>query len=378
MARYGLLTMLLGLPLFVFAQSARQIDSGSAVGTWTNGTYPNERLELQGNGQFVLDEHGQHVDGRWELQSKILVLHLPGGSVATAQWDGSAFIDSEQKHWVHGEAALAAAKPLPAAVPPAPSGSPGTNGTSRVASLPALTVELNARFKPTKLTADSSDIVTPGTILVLQKDGLLMYSIDTKVPPTSTYKDGKVGMGFGTTMAINIELGQLQPGATTSNVPQRKFVTGEKFWVLSTAAKDDGVILKVYSDPYNDIRYYGQLKIPFQKHVVPPVDDVMKTIAEVVTIQPADDSSAGPAQPPPPAPQQSIQTAVAPPPISPPPPPADALVPPPKTISLGQTVEQVVSILGQPQKVLKLGAKEIYSYTDVKVTFVNGKVTDAQ
>jgi hypothetical protein len=64
--------------------------------------------------------------------------------------------------------------------------------------------------------------------------------------------------------------------------------------------------------------------------------------------------------------------------IAPPPPPADEPAPGPKTISLGQTKDLVVANLGQPDKIAKIGSKEIYSYKDLKVTFVNGKVTDVQ
>ena len=157
--------------------------------------------------------------------------------------------------------------------------------------------KLNSQFKLTKLTADNTDIVTAGSVLVLHKDGLLMFSIDTKVPPTSTYKDGKLSMGFGTTLATDLALGQLQPGANCSNVPQRKFVAGEKFWVVGLAVKNDGVILVVYSDPYQDVRYYGQVKFPFQKHSIPPADEELKNIAEVLTVQP-DDNAAENAPPP--------------------------------------------------------------------------------
>jgi hypothetical protein len=45
---------------------------------------------------------------------------------------------------------------------------------------------------------------------------------------------------------------------------------------------------------------------------------------------------------------------------------------------MGQTTDEVVAILGQPEKILNLGAKQIYVYKDLKVTFVKGKVTDAQ
>jgi len=49
-----------------------------------------------------------------------------------------------------------------------------------------------------------------------------------------------------------------------------------------------------------------------------------------------------------------------------------------QTIELGQTIEQVQSILGQPEKVVNLGAKQIYLYKDLKVTFLNGKVSEVQ
>jgi uncharacterized protein YcfJ len=65
-------------------------------------------------------------------------------------------------------------------------------------------------------------------------------------------------------------------------------------------------------------------------------------------------------------------------PIPPPPPPPDQPQAPPKTISLGQTTDQVVAILGQPETIAKAGNREIYSYKYLKVTFTGGKVTDIQ
>ncbi len=232
--------------------------------------------------------------------------------------------------------------------------------------------KLNSEFKLTKTTADKSDIVTAGSILVLQKDGLLMCSFDTKAPPTSTYKNGKISMGFGATLAWGVEA-----GVDLSQVPQRKFVAGEKFWVTGFNIQDDGVVFQFYSDPFQDVRYYGQLKFPFPKHVMPAAAEEVKTIAEVLTVQPDETAAATPSQPPaPPQPPVQQQQAMAP--IPPPPPPSDAPPPQPKTISLGQTKDQVVAIFGQPQKVVSLGTKELYYYPDMKVTFIRGKVTDVQ
>ncbi len=61
--------------------------------------------------------------------------------------------------------------------------------------------------------------------------------------------------------------------------------------------------------------------------------------------------------------------------IPPPPPPADAA---PPTIAVGQTVDQVTAAFGQPTRVAKLGAKQIFYYKDMKVTFTNGKVSNVE
>ena len=48
------------------------------------------------------------------------------------------------------------------------------------------------------------------------------------------------------------------------------------------------------------------------------------------------------------------------------------------TISLGQSTADVVGMLGNPKQVINLGAKQIYVYDRMKVTFLNGKVTDVE
>ena len=42
------------------------------------------------------------------------------------------------------------------------------------------------------------------------------------------------------------------------------------------------------------------------------------------------------------------------------------------------TVEQVEAAFGPPDKKVTIGAKMIYVYRDLKITFTNGKVSDAQ
>ena len=50
----------------------------------------------------------------------------------------------------------------------------------------------------------------------------------------------------------------------------------------------------------------------------------------------------------------------------------------PQTIEKGQTTDQVQGSLGKPDKIVNLGAKQIWVYKDLKVTFLNGKVSDVQ
>ena len=49
-----------------------------------------------------------------------------------------------------------------------------------------------------------------------------------------------------------------------------------------------------------------------------------------------------------------------------------------KTIALGQTRLEVEAILGKPERIVDLGAKVTYVYKDMKVIFVDGKVSDVQ
>ena len=221
--------------------------------------------------------------------------------------------------------------------------------------------KLNAQFVLAQLTADKTDIVKPGSIFVLEKDGLLMCSTDTKVPPTRFYKDGSIALPLAGDMGWDISLKYAQPGATSANVPKREAAAGEKLFVSRILVKNEGVIFQFYSERYENVRYYGQLVFPYDKKAIPPAEDLLKTIAEVVTLQAP--GSAG---------------AKTPPPVPPPPPPPDTPPPPPKTITLGQTKDQVVAAFGQPQKVATVGAKEIDYYPDMKVTLVNGKVTDVE
>ncbi len=57
---------------------------------------------------------------------------------------------------------------------------------------------------------------------------------------------------------------------------------------------------------------------------------------------------------------------------------SDAAASTANTIALGQTPEQVVAILGAPENKVDLGAEKIFIYKEMKIVFVDGKVSDVQ
>ncbi|MGA2888343.1 MAG: hypothetical protein ABSE51_09855 [Terracidiphilus sp.] len=244
--------------------------------------------------------------------------------------------------------------------------------------------KLASQIKLTKTAADRSDIVTAGDVVVLHKDGLKMCSSTSLYAFPNSYSDG-VLLANNNTRAKDLAKSFLRKSmpfgsgandAAGNGCPSRKFVAGEKFWITGIALQKDGIVVSTFSDPYNDVRYYGEIKFPFPKSSVPAVDDFVKTVSEVITVQPADDKGDQANQGGQPA--QSPQSTAAPAQmqaIAPPPPPADA---PPPTIALGQTVDQVTAAFGQPQRMAKLGVKQIFYYKDMRVTFTNGKVSNVE
>jgi hypothetical protein len=248
----------------------------------------------------------------------------------------------------------------------------------------AIQKKLESVYTITQPTADKTDIVTAGSILVLQKGNLVMTEATKADVNQNKYQDGKI-----TQNALSNTRGFLRkiPGvAPPANAPNlRTFVKGEKMWVTKIEIKDNAVVMELFTDQMGDFRYRALLTF-FGKGPLPSPDQVAQTVAEVFTVQPADnaaptgDQAAAPAAAPAvaAAPAPAPAAAAAPPPIPPPPPPPDEPAAPPKTISLGQTIDEVVANFGQPTKKAKVGTKDIYYYPDLKVTFVNGKVSDVQ
>jgi hypothetical protein len=260
--------------------------------------------------------------------------------------------------------------------------------------------------------ADNTDIAITGSVLILQKKGFSAGAAANKVPTQNTYQDGQIKAGAATTARRLGGLSRLGavPGlgslagvagvagsAAGAAGASRDFVNGEKLYVtqISVDRSKDAVAFYLISDAYGDAgRYKGSLTFQFSKGTLGSADlaQVQPVIAQVFRIAPSDQNAATPqggqqapaapvapaAYQPPLAPvaqaQPEAPLALIPP---PPPPPPDPVVET-KSIEVGQTKDQVTAILGKPDKTFKAGTKEIYQYKDIKVTFVNGKMTDAQ
>lgn len=204
-------------------------------------------------------------------------------------------------------------------------------------------------------TASDNQVSTPGSVLVIQKDGMLgdaMTGMRIGATPNN-YKDGHFKHG-----ALNAI------GVMHTSGGSRPFQVGERVYLLKIDVRDTEVVFDVLScTAISGAVYRSTVSFQFGKGYLDNADTakIQQTIGEVFSVE----SGA--------AAQSVDQQQMAP--IKPPAPPPDQ---PPPAIELGQTPEQVVAIMGQPQKVVKLADKEIYVYKDLKVTFKNGKVSDVE
>jgi len=226
--------------------------------------------------------------------------------------------------------------------------------------LEAIYQELVSMYPPAKATADGTDLVTAGAVLVLQKDNLVMNKVDQPYPIPNVYKNGAIAQSglFGALSKLT-----LNAPAGGSN-PNRTFVTGEKFWVTKITLYPDRAELVCLSDPIQDQRYHALLRFPFPKGSTPAADDVLASVAEVVKVDAGDGGGGGG------GPDQSATSRGA--------PAAAPATAETKTIAVGQSRDQVISNFGVPSKIVQLGKKEIDYFPGMKVTFVSNKVTDVE
>jgi len=233
---------------------------------------------------------------------------------------------------------------------------------------PSLQEQLKAQYKIVKTSADANGLVVvdPGTVLDVQKGGLL------GVPP--------VGAIFCPAKFQDNDL-KAPNGFCAAMVKQnsRYLQVGEKVYPLKIEVnldKDKVSFQVIECDSCNGVQqpsfYKSEVVFQFAKGALRsmPVPQVEDAIGKVLSIDSGGDSDNSNTQ----GGQQDNnnqggggggQQQQGPP-------------QEPQQIEKGQTPDQVKAALGNPDKIVNLGAKQIYVYKDLKVTFLNGKVADVQ
>src|ERR1700675_4976508 len=244
-----------------------------------------------------------------------------------------------------------------------------------VAQAPTLQEQLTAQYKIVKMGSDTSgySVVEPGTLLAIQKGGILAVPYSDQSILTTKYEGGSVkspnalltkGLGFGMK-----KFGKEQ----TTHL----FQVGDKVYpskIDVNVAGDKVSMLIIACDTCNktDPPTYNKAQVVFQfpkgSLAKAGAGEVEDTIGQLLSIsddaQQAGGDQGGGQQGG--QGQQAEQNQQ-------PQPQAE-----PQSIEKGMTTEQVEGAMGKPEKIVNLGPKKIYVYKDLKVTFLNGKVFDVQ
>ena len=229
----------------------------------------------------------------------------------------------------------------------------------------SLQEQLSAQYQLAKVKADSSGygVVDPGTLLTIQKNGVLAVPWKSLTLCPAKYQDNSFHPSVGFCAGMLKDL-------------SRYFQSGEKVYptkidVNLNKAKVSFTVVACDScsgtNPPTSMK--GEVVFQFAKGYLEKagVGDVEDAIGKIFLIaddsQPNDNQNQGNGSG-----QQAPQQQEAQP----------QQQSEPATVQLGMTTDQVQSILGKPQKIFNVGPKQIYVYPDVKVTFQNGKVADVQ
>lgn len=250
------------------------------------------------------------------------------------------------------------------------------------AQAPTLQEQLAAQYKLVKMGSDTSgySVVEEGTKLAVQKGGLLGVPYSDTSVQSNKYENGTV-KAPNAVLSKGIGFGMKRFGKEQTT---KLFAKGDKVFptkIEVSLDKDTVTMGIVACDTCNntDPKTYNKANIVF---VFPKgtlakasAGEVEDNIGQLLSISTDDAQQGGDqggqqqgggdqggAQP---AAAQAQQ-----------PPVQDQ--PEPQSIEKGMTPDQVEAAMGKPDKKVNLGPKQIYVYKDLKVTFLNGKVSDVQ
>lgn len=185
---------------------------------------------------------------------------------------------------------------------------------------------------------DYTRVTQPGAVLAVRLPGIYADMANTQnVIVNTNYQNGQLTEATGFTAAF---------GGSTAH--SRTLAPNEKVYVTTITVKRDAVLMELLTTDVTTLadgqgtRYRAELniKLPDLDSMTP--EDVKKTIDTVLTD---------------PATASAVES---------------------KTIKLGMSTEEVKKSLGNPDKIVDLGAKKVYVYKDMKVVFQDNQVSDVQ
>jgi hypothetical protein len=247
------------------------------------------------------------------------------------------------------------------------------------AQAPTLQEQLAAQYKAAKLGSDTGgySVVEKGTLLAIQKGGILGVPYGDQTVQSTKYEGGVVKTpNSAVTKGLGFAMKKFGKEQTT-----HLFAVGDKVYptkVDVNVDKDQVTLAIVACDTCNktDPPTYMKANVVFQfpkgslaKAAAGGVEDTIGQLLSVSNDDAQKDQGgqqqggdqAGQQQGGDQAGQQQDQQQAE-----------------PQSIEKGMTPDQVEEAMGKPDKKVNLGTKMIYVYKDLKVTFLNGKVSDVQ
>lgn len=238
---------------------------------------------------------------------------------------------------------------------------------------------LQRKYQVTQMTPDAEQVTKDGTTMVMKCAGIYTLPSTSIMEPDNTVLNGSIKSASMFTKMTLVKMG--------SHVLQ----TGDKVYITKIESKGgsgDELRVSILSVNPLDVaggdaqkRYKGVISFKFKKGYLDetPPEEVEAAVEAVLAPDTGGDDSqaagdSGPAQGPP----QPAAPPPAPRPVAAPPPPPPAPAGPPPTVSIGESSTQVLQALGMPLQMIDLGKKKTYVYKNMKIIFIDDKVSDVQ
>ena len=233
---------------------------------------------------------------------------------------------------------------------------------------PTLQEQLAAQYKLVKMGSDTSgySVVEEGTLLAIQKGGIMGVPYSDKTVLTNKYENGTVHSPNAAMTEARKKLFAHFSQTASEGQSTKLFKKGDKVYPAKIDVKVDKdlVVMSIVScdtcnntDPPTWNKANVEFAFPKGSLAKASAGDIEDTIGQLLAISDDSQQSEGSGNQQQGGGQQGGE---------------------PQTIQLGMTPDQVQGSLGQPSKIVNLGPKQIYVYKDLKVTFLNGKVVDVQ